>query len=61
MEITYSIFDKLGYQKYPIILFNDKKYIGLEELLNTEGSEISLEEILDKLNKVENGKSVFEE
>jgi hypothetical protein len=61
MEVTYSIFDKPGYQKYPIIHFTDKKYIGLEELLNTEGSEISLEEILEKLNTVEDGQSRLEE
>lgn len=61
MEITYSIFDVPGYQKYPIIHFTNKKYIGLEELLNTEGSEIGLEEILEKLTLVEKGQSQIEE
>ncbi|MFT8316913.1 MAG: hypothetical protein ABF651_01425 [Sporolactobacillus sp.] len=61
MKISYRIFDSPGYKKCPIIQFIDKKYIGLEELLNTDDSEISLEEILEKLVLVENGHSQFEE
>ena len=61
MRIYYKIFDAPGYEKYPLIIFEDKKYVGLEDLLNTKGSAITLEKILEKIVLVEENKSEFEE
>ncbi|MBP2097700.1 hypothetical protein [Enterococcus rivorum] len=44
-----------------IILFPEKKYVGLEELLNTEGVAFSLEDILNKIDLVISGVSQLEE
>lgn len=61
MEINYTIFDKEGFDKIPLIGFDDKQYIGLEDLLNVDFSSITLDDILNKINKVENEESNFEE
>jgi len=44
-----------------IIVFTDKKNIGLEELLNVEGFAITLDDILVKIEFVISGESVIEE
>ncbi|MDA9471324.1 hypothetical protein [Enterococcus sp. 5H] len=44
-----------------IIVFTDKKNIGLEELLNVEGFAITLDDILVKIELVISGESVIEE
>lgn len=44
-----------------IIVFTDKKNIGLEELLNVEGFAITLDDILVKIELVISGESMMEE
>ncbi|ENI8404619.1 hypothetical protein ABZY94_001209 [Listeria monocytogenes] len=61
MEISYKVFEKKGFGKVPVIHFSGEQYIGLGDLLNIDFSSITLEDILDKINKIENGKSEFEE
>ncbi|WP_413524363.1 hypothetical protein [Carnobacterium divergens] len=43
-----------------IIKFEEEKYVGLEDLLNSTNT-ISLDDILTKINLVLNGESCFEE
>lgn len=61
MEISYKVFEKKGFGKVPVIHFSGEQYTGLGDLLNIDFSSITLEDILDKINKIENGKSEFEE
>ncbi|WP_228465814.1 MULTISPECIES: hypothetical protein [Listeria] len=56
MEISYKVFEKV-----PVIHFSGEQYTGLGDLLNIDFSSITLEDILDKNNKIENGESEFEE
>lgn len=44
-----------------IIVFTDKKNIGLEELFNVEGFAITLDDILVKIELVISGESMMEE
>lgn len=61
MEISYKIFEKKGFGKVPVIHFSGEQYTGLGDLLNIYFSSITLEDILDKINKIKNGESEFEE
>ncbi|WP_152657118.1 hypothetical protein [Oceanobacillus sp. CFH 90083] len=61
MNINYEIFDRKGFKKRPVINFEDKKYIGLEDLLNVDNSLITIDDILEKIKIVEEEKSDFEE
>ncbi|EAE6207628.1 hypothetical protein RKK46_001187 [Listeria innocua] len=61
MEISYKVFEKKGFGKVPVIHFSGEQYTGLGDLLNIDFSSITLEDILYKINKIENGESEFEE
>ncbi|WP_235005467.1 hypothetical protein [Listeria monocytogenes] len=61
MEISYKIFEKKRFGKVPVIHFSGEQYTGLGDLLNIYFSSITLEDILDKINKIKNGESEFEE
>ncbi|EPR4364849.1 hypothetical protein ACU54Z_002128 [Listeria monocytogenes] len=61
MEISYKVFEKKGFGKVPVIHFSGEQYTGLGDLLNIDFSSITLEDILDKINKIKNGESEFEE
>ena len=57
--MQYQVRDENG-RKY--ILFDDEQYIGLQELINTiELYKITLDEILEKIELVQSGSSLFEE
>ncbi|MGR3779243.1 hypothetical protein ACT1UG_27095 [Bacillus paramycoides] len=61
MKINYGIFEVEGHKKRPIINFEDKEFIALEDLLNVDYSLIGIDDILEKINNVEEGKSDYEE
>ncbi|EOF7810996.1 hypothetical protein ACK2L4_000265 [Listeria monocytogenes] len=61
MEISYKVFEKKGFGKVPVIHFSGEQYTGIGDLLNIDFSSITLEDILYKINKIENGESEFEE